>query len=210
MITVGLTGGIASGKTLVGKMFEKLGAHFIDADSIAREVVFPRSEGWKRVVQHFGQQILSKSNEIDRKKLGNIVFSDLLSREKLNAILHPFIIKRIKERIREIGEKDSAAIIVVEVPLLVECELQNDFDRIIVVWTTYEAQIQRLRERNGLSGKDAQKRIRAQISLNEKRNFADYIVENDKTVQRTETQVKKVYLSLKRNQEKKHIQNSQK
>jgi dephospho-CoA kinase len=211
MITIGLTGGIASGKTLVGKMFEKLGAYFIDADSIAREVVFPLSEGWQRVVQHFGQQILSKSNEIDRKKLGDIVFSDHTLREKLNDILHPFIIKRINERIREIGEKDSAAIIVVEVPLLIECDLQNDFDKIIVVWATHEAQIQRLKERNGLPGKDAQKRVRAQISLNEKRNFADYIienVENDKTAQGTATLVKKVYLSLKRNQEQKRIQNS--
>ncbi len=197
MIRVGLTGGIASGKSLVAAAFQRLGAYVIDSDSIAREVVEPGHAGWHAVVKEFGQQILTPHGEIDRTKLADKIFSDAHSRQRLNEILHPLILTILKERLEEIGIKDRCAIVVADIPLLIECSLENNFDAIIVVWTTPEIQAKRLMERNGLCREEADKRIKAQLPLNEKRSVALHIIENDQSVAHTEQQVTEIYLKLK-------------
>jgi dephospho-CoA kinase len=197
MIKVGLTGGIASGKSLVAALFKRLGATVVDADIIAREVVEPHTAGWQKVVAKFGPTILAPDGTIDRAKLGSIVFSDQRSRDALNAILHPYILNKIREQITEIAEKDPQAMIVVDVPLLIECGLQHEFDAVIVVWSPIELQRKRLMERDGLSAGEAQQRIDAQMALDQKRASANFVIENDADQEKTEAQVRDIFLRLR-------------
>jgi dephospho-CoA kinase len=197
MITVGLTGGIASGKSLVTEFFRRLGAYVIDSDSIAREVVKPGSEGWQSVVAEFGPDILTQDGTINRVKLGSIIFSDRERRDTLNAILHPLIINTVRERIAAIGKKHPGAIVVADIPLLIESRLQHEFDEVVVVWSPEEMQRQRLMERDGLSAAEAQQRINAQMALNEKKTYATYIIENDQNEQQTMEQVKQIFSAIR-------------
>jgi dephospho-CoA kinase len=197
MITIGLTGGIASGKSLVAELFRRLGASVIDSDSIAREVVEPGTTGWQSVVAEFGQDILAPDSTIDRAKLGRIIFSDRERRNTLNAILHPLIINTVRERVAALGRQYPEALVVTDIPLLIECGLQHEFDAVIVVWSPVELQRKRLMERDGLSAAEAQQRIDAQMALNEKQNHATYVIKNDGSEKQTEEQVKKIFLTIK-------------
>ena len=197
MITIGLTGGIASGKSLVAELFRRLGAAVIDSDSIAREVVEPGATGWQSVVAKFGQDILAPDSTIDRAKLGRIIFSDRERRNTLNAILHPLIINTIRERITALGRKYPEALVVADIPLLIECGLQHEFDAVIVVWSPVELQRKRLMERDGLSAAEARQRIDAQMALNEKQAHATHVIKNDGNEKQTEKQVKKIFLTIK-------------
>ena len=196
MMTIGLTGGIASGKSLVAELFRHLGAVVIDSDSIAREVVEPGTTGWQSVVAEFGQDILSPDGTIDRAKLGSIIFSDRERRNTLNAILHPRIISTIRERIAAIGKKYPAAMVVADIPLLIECGLQHEFDAVIVVWSPPGLQQKRLMERDGLSAAEAQQRIDAQMPLDQKRASATFVIENDADQKKIEEQVRDIFLRL--------------
>lgn len=198
MLSAGLTGGIASGKSLAAKHFQKLGAYLIDADAISREVVEPGREGWERIVKNFGSDIVKENGTIDRAKLGSIVFSDAEKRGKLNNLLHPLIIGKINKQLKQIAVRKSFCIVVVEMPLLIECGLQKDFDKIVVVCTDRRIQKKRLMEKNGLKEKEAEERLDSQMDLNEKKKYADYIVENNRTKKELEKQVSKVYNFLKR------------
>ena len=197
MITIGLTGGIASGKSLVAELFRHLGAVVIDSDSIAREVVEPGTTGWQSVVAEFGQDILAPDSTIDRAKLGRIIFSDRERRNTLNAILHPLIINTIRERIAALGRKYPEALVVADIPLLIECGLQHEFDAVIVVWSPVELQQKRLMERDGLSAAEAHQRIDAQMALNEKQAHATYVIKNDGSEIKTEEQVKTIFFTIK-------------
>ena len=197
MITIGLTGGIASGKSLVAELFRRLGAAVIDSDSIAREVVEPGATGWQSVVAKFGQDILAPDSTIDRAKLGRIIFSDRERRNTLNAILHPLIINTVRERVAALGRQYPEALVVTDIPLLIECGLQHEFDAVIVVWSPVELQRKRLMERDGLSAAEAQQRIDAQMALNEKQAHATYVIKNDGSEKQTEEQVKKIFLTIK-------------
>jgi dephospho-CoA kinase len=197
MITIGLTGGIASGKSLVAELFRRLGAAVIDSDSIAREVVEPGTTGWQSVVAEFGQDILAPDSTIDRAKLGRIIFSDRERRNTLNAILHPRIINTIRERVAALGRQYPEALVVTDIPLLIECGLQHEFDAVIVVWSPVELQRKRLMKRDGLSAAEAQQRIDAQMALNEKQAHATYVIKNDGSEKQTEEQVKKIFLTIK-------------
>lgn len=197
MLSVGLTGGIASGKSLAAELLQALGAFLVDADAVAREIAEPGQEGWQRIVDNFGAGMLKPDGTIDREKLGSIVFSLDEKREFLNNLLHPLIIEKVAKKMKQIALNNPAAIIVVELPLLVECGLQRDFDRIIVVWADRKAQKKRLMERNGLQENEAESRLNSQIHLDEKRKYADYIVENKGTKKEMEQQVIQVYNLLK-------------
>ena len=197
MITIGLTGGIASGKSLVAEIFRRLGAAVIDSDSIAREVVEPGATGWQSVVAKFGQDILAPDSTIDRAKLGRIIFSDRERRNTLNAILHPLIINTVRERVAALGRQYPEALVVTDIPLLIECGLQHEFDAVIVVWSPVELQRKRLMERDGLSAAEAQQRIDAQMALYEKQAHATYVIKNDGSEKQTEEQVKKIFLTIK-------------
>jgi dephospho-CoA kinase len=196
MITIGLTGGIASGKSLVAELFRHLGAVVIDSDSIAREVVEPGTTGWQSVVAEFGQDILAPDSTIERAKLGSIIFSDRERRITLNNILHPLIINTIRERIAAIGRKYPDALVVADIPLLIECGLQHEFDAVIVVWSPPGLQRRRLMERDGLGAAEAQQRIDAQMALNEKQTHATFVVKNDGSEKQTEEQVKKIFFTI--------------
>ena len=197
MITIGLTGGIASGKSLVAELFRRLGAAIIDSDCIAREVVEPNATGWQSVVAKFGQDILAPDSTIDRAKLGRIIFSDRERRNTLNAILHPLIINTVRERVAALGRQYPEALVVTDIPLLIECGLQHEFDAVIVVWSPVELQRKRLMERDGLSAAEAQQRIDAQMALNEKQAHATYVIKNDGSEKQTEEQVQKIFLTIK-------------
>jgi dephospho-CoA kinase len=199
MINVGLTGGIASGKSLVAKILHRLGCTVIDTDVIARDVVVPGTEGWQAVVAEFGPQILAEDGTINRAGLASIVFSDAGRREILNSILHPLIIRSVREQVAVISDREPDALVVVDVPLLIECGLHDDFDKVIVVWTPRETQIARLMQRDGLPEAEARQRIDSQLPLDQKRAYATFVVENDADQKKTEDQVRKIYSDLKQN-----------
>ena len=184
----GLTGGIATGKSLVADELRRLGAAIIDADRTARAVVEPGRPAFDEIVKEFGPGILKPDGAIDRKALGRIVFSDPAAREKLNAITHP----RIRERIKEETERllsEGARLIVLDVALLIETGVRYEVDKIIVVFAENAQQIERLMERDSLTREEALKRLSCQMDINEKVKYADYVIDNsgskDKTIEQT-------------------------
>ena len=196
MLRVGLTGGIASGKSLVARFFKENGARLIDADRIARDVVQPGSAGWKRVVDCFGTSVLRRDGRIDRRALGRIAFSDERARKALNGLLHPLIISKIQQRLEGLCRRLPDAPVVIEVPLLIECGLQHDFDRIVLVAADPEIQKKRLISRSRLSEEEAEARIGSQLAMNQKRKYADYIIDNNGTRRDLKRQVRCIYKRL--------------
>ncbi len=186
MRRVGLTGGIGSGKSTVAQMFADLGASVVDADAIAREVVAPGSEGLAELVEQFGSQILTDNGDLDRAAVAAVVFSDPSARERLNAIVHPLIARRTTELIAAIPQD---AVLVHDVPLLVELGMQATYDLVVVVDAPDDVRIQRLVQR-GLDEDDARARIAAQASRDERLAVADVIIENTGDLDDLRTQVK--------------------
>ena len=197
MLIVGLTGGYASGKSTVAKMFVELGATLIDADRLAREVVKPDKQAWFEIVAHFGKGILLKSREIDRKTLGEIVFGSDAEREKLNAIVHPRVLDEELKAIEEIKGRELDAILILSVPLLIESGHYKLCDKIVVVIVDKDTQIKRLMERDGFSREESVRRISAQMPLSEKVTYADFVIDNSGSGQETELQVKEVFKELR-------------
>lgn len=193
---VGLTGGIASGKSLVAGELERLGARIVDADLIAREVVAPGMPAWRDIVAGFGESILLEDGSIDRKKLGATVFSDPAKLKRLNDITHPRIREKIRERVAEMEREDSNPLIVVDAALLIEGGLYKEMSKVIVVYADEEKQTHRLRKRDGVGLGEAKKRIDAQMPLKEKREYADYVIDNNGTVNETIESVRKLYGKL--------------
>jgi dephospho-CoA kinase len=206
LLKVGLTGGIASGKSLVAAIFRRLGAYIVDTDAISREIVNPGEEGWNRIVEYFGSSIIKSDGTIDRRMLGEIIFSDSEKRKALNRLLHPLIIEKTNREIEEIDVKQSSRIVVVEIPLLIECGLQHDFDIVVVIVADRMIQKNRLMKRNKLNGSDAEARINSQSSFNENKQYAFYIIENSGTKKELENKVTKVYNCLKNDLAAKDIQ----
>lgn len=199
VLIVGLTGGIVSGKSTVARMFRQLGADIIDADNIARAIVQPGEKAWKNIVHYFGKEILKDNQEINRKELARIVFTDKEKLEKLNKITHPEIVAIIKNKIEEMRSKDSSdgTICIVEVPLLFEANLEGMMDKIIVVYLNREEQIKRLLIRNSLTQEEAINRIDSQIPLEKKLKKADYVIDNGASLGHTRIQVKQIWQELR-------------
>lgn len=196
MFVVGLTGGIASGKSVVSEILRKLGAQVIDADEISREVMVPHTKCWKEVVTSYGREILREDLTIDREKLANSVFNNTEQLDKLNRIVHPEIMKRIDERLREIRLKYPQAIVIVDAALLVETGAYKSYDKLIVVNVSEETQLERLINRDGMSREEAKNRIILQLPLSEKVKVADYIIENEGSLFRTRENAEKVFKEL--------------
>lgn len=202
IITVGLSGGVASGKSLVLQMFMNLGAYTIDCDLLSREAVIPCSKAWWEVVRLFGSDtdtdIVKRDLEIDRKKLRRIVFGDARKRAVLEEIIHPEVRRKCVERIDAIKkiESEQTALVVVSVPLLIETGMQSEFDKVIIVYASEEIQIRRVMEREGITRADAEKMIRLQMPLKEKLRFADIVITNEGTWQETEKQVRTAFATL--------------
>jgi dephospho-CoA kinase len=188
---VGLTGGIATGKSAAAAILRRLGVPVIDADELARDVVRPGQEAWKEIVDIFGPSVLRGDRTLDRKKLRKIVFDDPAARKQLEAIVHPKVRALAEERIRDL-EARGHEIIVYEVPLLFEGQLQLWLRPVILVACNLTTQKKRLKERDGLSDEEARQHLDAQMSLEEKRRLADYFIENNDTLEKLEQQVKTV------------------
>jgi len=196
MFVVGLTGGIASGKSEVAKVFQKLGARVIDADRISRAVMRPQTECWQQVTAVFGKEILKDDLTIDREKLAGIVFSDQQKRLHLNSLVHPAIIVQIEELLARIGKAEPEALVIIDAALLVETGIYRRCDKLIVLCAAEETQITRLVARDGMPREDAQKRIDAQLPLGEKVKVADYLITNDGTLETLQTEARRVFQSL--------------
>ena len=191
MKLVGLTGGIASGKSAVAKILQRLGAAVINADDLSREVVEPGRDAWKEIVDTFGAGVLQPDQTLDRQKLRTVIFNDLDGRKKLEAIIHPRVRALAEERIRE-HTVAGYSIIVYEVPLLFEGKLHEWLRPVILVACDLDTQRRRLQERDHLTQTEAQKHIDAQMSLAEKRRLADYVIENNGSLEELEQQVQVV------------------
>jgi dephospho-CoA kinase len=190
-MNVGLTGGIACGKSTVSRMFEQRGAHIVDADVIAREVVLPGRPALRQIVREFGESVLNEDGTLHRKRLGEIVFADTASRKKLESILHPSIREEMKRQIRHWNEVDRESLVIVDIPLLYESGLDKlmDFDEILVVYVPREIQLSRLQERDALTLEEAERRLIAQLPIEEKKRRADVIIDNSGSLEETESQV---------------------
>jgi dephospho-CoA kinase len=201
-LLVAVTGGIASGKSSVSKMLEELGAPIIDYDVLARELVEPGKPAWKDIVAYFGEQVLDEGKKIDRKKLSNIVFRDMEKRKKLESFTHPRIIEEAARRANEIAEMNPNAVIQVAVPLLIEINLQYKFHKVLLVYVPREMQIERLMKRDGITREAAESILKAQLSIDEKVGYADFVIHNEGTLEETRRQVQKVWEELKKCQKK--------
>jgi dephospho-CoA kinase len=186
---IGLTGGIASGKSTVSALLVSKGARLVDADVIAREVMLPGHEVLAAAVKQFGSEILFPDGTLNRGKLGDIVFQDPAALQALNNLTHPAIRREIKERMNSMEVEDPEKLTIVDIPLLFESGLENMFHEILVVYVPREVQIARLMERNGLSLEQAEARLNAQMDIEAKRNKADYIIDNSGELAHTEQQV---------------------
>jgi dephospho-CoA kinase len=195
-VLLGVTGGIASGKSTVARMLEELGAPIIDFDLLSRVVVEPGKEAWKDIVAFFGEQVLNPDKTLDRKKIAEIVFRDAEKRKKLEGYIHPRIYEDFKTQVKELTQKDPQAIIQVVVPLLIEANLQHLFHKILVVYVPEEIQIQRLMERDRIPREMARSILSAQLSIEEKKTYADYVVDNSGSPENTKKQTREVWRKL--------------
>lgn len=185
MKIIGLTGGIASGKSTVSRALHDLGAIIIDADEVAHSIIEPGKPAWYDITQLFGRSILNNDASINREKLGEIVFNNPQLLEELNKITHPRVMERFKNDLQAIKTKNPQAVVVMEVPLLYETHMERICDEVWVVWVDRETQINRLTDRDGISREDAIKRIDAQMPLDEKTRRADYVIDNRKDIEET-------------------------
>ena len=190
MKIIGLTGSFGTGKTFVASIFRSLGAKVIDADRIAHGVIRKGNPEYKRIVKSFGKEILNEKKEIDRAKLGAVVFSNAALLRELNRIVHPSVIKEIRRSIRNAGKKD---IVVIDAPLLIEASLDKFIDKLIVVKCQKRRQIERCREKFCLQKKEILRRIESQIPLKKKMKMADLVIDNSLTRSRTREQARKAW-----------------
>jgi dephospho-CoA kinase len=190
-VVIGLTGGIASGKSTVSVMLEKIGIPIIDADKIAREVVEIGQGAYNQIVAEFGTEILLKNSELDRAKLGAIIFNDEEKRKKLNSIVHPAVREQMNERKNryiQAGEK----VVVLDIPLLFEGNLQSLVDKVLLVYVDQDTQIERLMKRNVFTYDEAISRIHSQMSLEQKVNLSDEVINNNGSLEETKEMLMRI------------------
>lgn len=196
MLRVGLTGSIGVGKSFVTSIFAELGCHVLDADQTAREVVMPDSPGLNAITAEFGEEILNPDGTLNRKQLGAVVFADENRRQRLNHILHPFIIARQDEIMREWEREDPNGVGVIDAALMIESGGYQRFDKLIVVHCRPEVQLERLMLRDKLSREEAQRRIDSQMSQEEKQKFADYLIDTSDGFELTRERTVRVHEQL--------------
>ena len=196
MLRVGLTGSIGVGKSFVTSVFEELGAHVLDADQTAREVVQPGTPGLQAVTEAFGNEVLNPDGTLNRKQLAAVVFGDETQRQRLNHILHPFIIARQDEILNEWEAGDPHGVGIVDAALMIESGGYRRFDKLIVVHCRPEVQLERLMLRDKLTRDEAQRRIASQMPQEEKQKFGDYLIDTSDGFELTREQVKRVYANL--------------
>ena len=196
MLRVGLTGNIASGKSHATQVFAELGAHIIDADVIAHQLLTPGTSTYQRVVQAFGPQVLNPDATINRRKLGEIVFQDETRRQELNGLVHPEVRAQVLRRIEELERSDPDGVVIIDAALMVESGFYRTFDRVIVVHCPSSLQLTRIVSRDGLTVAQARARMAAQMPAEEKVKYADYTIETSGTYRQTREQIETIYRSL--------------
>lgn len=197
MLKVGLTGSIAVGKSYVCDIFRELGGHVLDADKTAREVVEPGTKGLRRIVAEFGDGVLLPDGGLDRKKLGNIVFTDEEKRNLLNSIVHPLVIEAQNRWVKMCKENDPGGIAIIDAALMIESGGYARFDKLIVVWCEPAIQLKRLMLRDNLSATGAKKRIRAQMPQDDKKRFADHLIDTSNGFEGTRKRTVEVFQKLR-------------
>ena len=195
-LLVGLTGGVATGKSTVSAMFAALGCLIIDADRLARDVVEPGQPAHTQIVSAFGRGVLRPDGGIDRKALGAVVFADPAARARLESITHPAIRARVRARLAELTAAGFDGIVILDAPVMVESGDSRDVDRLVVVTADEPAQVARQQARDGLGADDARRRIRSQMPLDEKARLADYLIDNSGELAATEARVREVRRAL--------------
>jgi len=196
MLRVGLTGGIATGKSYVGKVLQELGCELIDADRVAHAVIEPGQPAYDELIVEFGPTILDAEGRIDRARLGAIVFADAARRARLNAIVHPRVYETQAVWLSEVAARDPRAIAVIDAALMIETGSYRRFDQLIVVHCRPELQLARLQERNGLTLEAAQLRIDAQMPNHEKLAYANFVIDTSTSFEETRRQTEAVFHSL--------------
>jgi dephospho-CoA kinase len=197
MLQVGLTGSIAVGKSFVCEIFRRLGAFVLDADQTAREVVSGNTLGLRQIVENFGAEILQPNGELDRIKLGAIIFSDERKRMLLNSIVHPLVIEAQDEWLRMRERENPDAIAIIEAALMIESGGYKRFSKLIVVWCHIDIQLERLMLRNKLSEAEALQRINAQMPQEEKKRYADFLIDTSDGFEDTRRQAVEIFEKLK-------------
>lgn len=196
MKIVGLTGGIATGKSTASRVFRNCGAAIVDADQLAHEAVLPGQPGWQAVVDHFGESIIAADGAIDRPALGKIVFADAVQRQILNDIVHPFVFAEMGLRVARMQRKGLTDLVVLDIPLLFETGMAHRICPVVLVYASPEQQLERLIRRDGLAAKAARNRIQSQIPIHDKRPKADFIIDNSGSPEHTIFQSEKLYRQL--------------
>ena len=196
MLNVGLTGGIASGKSTVAKMFQEKGAFLIDFDVLAHSVEETEGPAWEKIVESFGRGILKENSTINREELGAIVFKDKEKLEKLSRIVHPFVFKEWERRITDIKREEPDAIIISDIPLLIEVGKVDAVDLVVLVYISPEEQVRRLMKRDGYSSDEALVRLDSQMSINEKLRHSDLVIDNEGSFEKTREQVNDIWERL--------------
>ena len=193
---IGLTGGIGSGKSFAASLFRDLGARVIDADILCRELVLPNRPAWKEIVEKFGSDILQEDQRLDRKKLSALIFSDPSKKQMLEAILHPMVFEEERRRYQRILEGDAGAVVIVDAAMLIESGNHKNMDKVIVIRSGLEDQIERVVKRNGWSREQVIERMNSQMSVDEKLLHADFVIENDGDLENLRNNVSTIYKAL--------------
>ncbi len=198
MLKVGLTGGIATGKSFVLGVLHELGCEVMDADQTAREVVEPGQPAFKEIIANFGNEIVGEDGKLDRPKLGAIIFNDAVQREKLNSIVHPKVFEAQAGWLAEIESRNPQAIVIVDAALMIETGSYQRFDKLIVVYCEPKIQLERLMARNNLTLDEATVRISSQMPSSEKLKFANFTINTSFGFEDTRSQVEMLYEQLRK------------
>jgi len=198
LTVIGLTGSYGTGKTAVAGMFKRLGAVILDADRLAHKAYRKGSYSYRKIVKAFGPDVPERSGDLDRSKLAQIVFSNKVSLNRLCKIVHPVVVRDIKRSIKRISASSAKRVVIIDAPLLIEAGLQDIADYLIVVKTSRPTQLKRLIKKTGYSRQDIVKRICSQIPLSKKIRLADFIIDNEGSIKRTDKTVKKIWREIKK------------
>jgi dephospho-CoA kinase len=196
VLEVGLTGGIASGKSTVAQMLVELGAHLVDSDQLARQAVEPGSPGLEEIVAAFGPGVLGPDGDLDRRGLRELVFADPVARARLNAIVHPRVRELMDRELDHWRAADPGGVVLVDVPLLFESGWAGRFAAVVLVYVPRAVQIQRLMRRDGVSRPEAEAALAAQMDIEQKRGLAHFVVDNSGPITDTHSQVRAVWAGL--------------
>jgi len=199
MVIAGLTGGIATGKSTVANIMAEAGAHVIDADRIAKDVVKKGLPAWKEITEYFGKEILGSDGEIDRERLGDVVFGSKDKLEVLNKIVHPRVFEEMAREMDEVKQRAPDSIVILDIPLLIETGIHKLLSNVILVYAPERIQLARLMARDNIPKEAALKRIRSQMPMEQKKAFANYIIDNSSDIEHTRIMTLEVLERLKGN-----------